>query len=170
MLIRRITTKNIADFKAIRLRALREDPQAFGSTYERELRFTDAEWAARLQRWDGERGIGYLAMEGETLCGIAGTLRDGADAEGVQLVSMWTAPEYRRQGVGRLLVQEIMEWARERGAGVVRLMVTSNNEAAMRFYERLGFARTGRTEPYPNDARLFEIEMARAVERTVKGE
>jgi len=31
----------------------------------------------------------------------------------------------------------------------LQLMVTSNNEPANRFYQRLGFTETGRTEPYP---------------------
>jgi ribosomal protein S18 acetylase RimI-like enzyme len=43
------------------------------------------------------------------------------------------------------------------------LTVTSNNGTAMRFYEGLGFARTGRTEPYPNDPALFEHEMERSI-------
>jgi ribosomal protein S18 acetylase RimI-like enzyme len=42
-------------------------------------------------------------------------------------------------------------------------MVTSINEPAIRFYERLGFARTGRTEPYPNDQAVIEYEMARVI-------
>jgi len=42
-------------------------------------------------------------------------------------------------------------------------MVTSNNERAIRFYERLGFAKTGRTEPYPNDLAIIEYEMLRPV-------
>lgn len=40
-------------------------------------------------------------------------------------------------------------------------MVTSNSEAAIRFYQELGFTRTGRTEPYPNDPRGTEYEMWR---------
>ena len=43
-------------------------------------------------------------------------------------------------------------------------MVTSNNDAAIKFYENLGFSFTGRTEPYPNDSNLFEHEMARQIE------
>jgi ribosomal protein S18 acetylase RimI-like enzyme len=40
-------------------------------------------------------------------------------------------------------------------------MVTSANHAAIAFYQRLGFAMTGRTETYPNDPALFEHEMAK---------
>jgi ribosomal protein S18 acetylase RimI-like enzyme len=38
-------------------------------------------------------------------------------------------------------------------------MVTSNNSAAMRFYERCGYAFTGTTGPYQNDPALYEYEM-----------
>jgi ribosomal protein S18 acetylase RimI-like enzyme len=41
------------------------------------------------------------------------------------------------------------------------LMVTSNNDHAMRFYHSLGFALTGRNEPYRNDQALLNLEMHR---------
>ncbi|KKZ64460.1 hypothetical protein EMCG_09554 [[Emmonsia] crescens] len=37
------------NYKTARLRALKEDPQAFSSTYDRESQFDDATWAERLQ-------------------------------------------------------------------------------------------------------------------------
>ena len=37
----------------------------------------------------------------------------------------------------------------------LQLMVTSINLAAISFYQRLGFTKTGRTEPYPT-TRLIE--------------
>ncbi len=67
------------------------------------------------------------------------------------LVSMWTAPSHRQTGVGRLLVDQVVEWVGGRNVSTLLLMVTSNNGGAIRFYEKLGFVRTGRTEPYPND-------------------
>ena len=74
---------------------------------------------------------------------------------------MWTAPHHLRKGVGRLLFEEILGWAAQHGVQVVQLMVTSKNDSAIRFYEELGFARTGREEPYPNDPAMVEYEMAR---------
>lgn len=40
-------------------------------------------------------------------------------------------------------------------------MVTNNNLAAISFYERLGFTKNGRTEPYPNHPNLIEYEMSK---------
>jgi hypothetical protein len=37
------------------------------------------------------------------------------------------------------------------------------NEGAILFYERLGFAMTGRTEPYTNDVAMIEYEMAKSI-------
>jgi ribosomal protein S18 acetylase RimI-like enzyme len=163
IVIERITAAKLLVFKEVRLRALRDAPHAFGSTYAKEAEFTDAEWMRRAERWNGESGIGFVAMEEDTPCGIAGALLDEKDATRAQLLAMWTAPTHRQRGIGRSLVDEVHAWARGRGARVLQLMVTSNNEPAMRFYERLGFTRTGRTEPYPNDPAVIEYEMARAI-------
>jgi ribosomal protein S18 acetylase RimI-like enzyme len=158
-----ITALNVAAFKEVRLRALQDTPSAFGSTYAREIQLTDADWAQRAARWNGERGIGFLAMDGGIACGIAGSFLDEADPTRANLISMWTAPMHRQRGVGRLLVEEIAAWARGRGAAELLLMVTSSNLPAMIFYQRLGFTRTGSTKPYPNDSRLIEYEMSRAI-------
>lgn len=159
----RITRGNLARFKDVRLRSLLEAPYAFGSTYAREAAFDDAEWMQRLERWNGEDGVGFLAMEQDVPCGIAGCLVDPQDPARAQLVAMWTAPAHRERGIGRLLVNAVLDWARGRDVRVLQLMVTSNNEAAIRFYERLGFTRTGRTEPDPNDPAVIEYEMAQAI-------
>jgi ribosomal protein S18 acetylase RimI-like enzyme len=163
IVIERVARRNTLVFKAVRLRALREDPQAFGSTYAMELQLTDADWDKRVEGWNGERGVGFLAMDQDMACGIAGSLLDENDATRAQLISMWTAATHRGRGVGRLLVDEVLAWARGRKAHVLLLMVVGNNEAAIRFYERLGFTRTGRTEPYPNDPALMEYEMERKI-------
>jgi ribosomal protein S18 acetylase RimI-like enzyme len=158
-----ITPLNIAAFKDVRLRALQEAPYAFGSTYARESQFDDAEWGKRVGRWNGELGAGFIAMDDQTACGIAGSFLDSNDPSRADLLSMWTAPTHRRRGVGRLLVNEVLSWARGRNARALALMVTNNNESAILFYQRLGFAATGRTEPYPNDPAVFEIEMSRPI-------
>ena len=161
--IKPITRRNITLLKAVRLLALQDAPYAFSSTYAHESQLTDSEWLARVERMNDERGVGLLAMDAATPCGIAACFLDNHDHARAQLVSMWTAPLHRKQGAGRQLINDIIEWGRTRHARTLLLMVTSNNEGALGFYERLGFAKTGRTEPYPNDPAVIEYEMFRAI-------
>lgn len=161
MVIEPIRSGNWEKFKEVRLRALQDAPMAFGSTYAREVAMTDAEWAARVERWNGVRGVGFLAMNGAAGCGMAGALVEGETE--AQLVSMWTAPECRRAGVGRMLVDAVTEWAAKKGLQRVTLKVTSKNDGAMVFYERMGFVRTGRVTPWPNGVEQAEFEMEKLV-------
>ena len=158
-----ITGLNTFLFKAVRLRALQDAPYAFGSTYAKESLLTDSDWIERAERWNGESGVGFIAMDQGTACGIAGSFLDQNDPTRAHLISMWTAPTHRQQGIGRLLVNDVLSWVRGRNARILQLMVTSNNESAIRFYQRLGFTRTGRTEPHPNDPAVIEYEMSRPI-------
>jgi ribosomal protein S18 acetylase RimI-like enzyme len=45
---------------------------------------------------------------------------------------------YRRQGIARRMVQEILRWLRGRGVQLVELTVAANNDA-VGFWQRLGF-------------------------------
>ena len=158
-----ITRLNVLLFKEVRLRALEDSPRAFHSTYAKESQFADSEWIQRVELRNGQTGAGFLAMDADTACGIAGSFLDQNDPTRAHLISMWTAPTHRNRGIGRLLVNEVLNWARGRNARALQLMVTSNNEQAIRFYHRLGFTQTGRTEPYPNDPAVVEYEMSRPI-------
>ncbi len=166
VILKTITAASVASFKAVRLSALKDTPSAFGSTFAKESRLSDADWQRRVAQWNGDRSIGLLAWDGDRPCGIAAGFLDEGQTTKAHLVSMWVAPSDRGRGLGRLLVEGIIDWACNRRAETLCLMVTSNNDVATRFYERLGFRKTGRTEPYPNDPTLAEFEMARAIGQT----
>lgn len=51
---------------------------------------------------------------------------------------VYVKPPFRRHGVGRGLVGEILAWLRQRGVSIVELTVAANNDAVP-FWERLGF-------------------------------
>ena len=142
--IETVTPKNIFVFKEARLRALQDSPTAFSSTYAREVKLTDAEWMERARQSDGVKRVMYMALEDGAVCGIAGAMRDEDDVSRAALISMWTAPTHRQRGVGRMLVEQVIAWARSRGVKVLTLMVTSVNPTATKFYEQLGFVRTGK--------------------------
>ena len=76
---------------------------------------------------------------------------------------MWVAPAHQRRGIGRMLVDAVAAWAGAQSAQNLWLMVTSNNDRAMGFYQSVGFMLTGRTEPYRNDPSLLNLEMRRPI-------
>ena len=57
------------------------------------------------------------------------------------LRSMYVEADHRRRGVGRLLTERFVSWAREQGCVEARVDSYVANDAAQRFYERCGFTR-----------------------------
>ena len=158
-----ITQQNAMKLKDVRLRALQDAPTAFSSTYAEEFQLTDDEWLKRAARWTDETSIAYLVVDADSACGIAAGFLDKNDATRAHLVSMWVAPTHRRRGIGRELVDKIVDWARLKSARTLMLLVTSNNNPAIGFYQQLGFRMTGWTEPYANDSALRNLAMIRSI-------
>jgi GNAT superfamily N-acetyltransferase len=128
-------------WRALRLRSLREDPDAFAATHEAEARFAEETWRARL---DGTSGPAVLAFSGDTAVGMgAGWLHQPGH---LMVVAMWTDPAWRGRGVGRTVLSHVVGWAEERGHRV-ELWVADANPGARRLYERSGFRADGRREP-----------------------
>ena len=59
------------------------------------------------------------------------------------LISMWVAPEARRQGIGAALVDAVAHWARTRVLKRLFLDVVETNTPAIALYARKGFVPTG---------------------------
>jgi GNAT superfamily N-acetyltransferase len=128
--VRRCTQEEWEQLRELRLRALDEAPDSFGSTYEREARFDEAAWRERTANCAIARCDGITA-------GLVGGI--AADGGAVELVAMWVEPEFRGRGVGDRLVDWVAATARAIGAGRVALWVADGNVAARRMYERCGF-------------------------------
>lgn len=143
--------------RRVRLAALLDTPSAFGSSYEAEAPQSDQRWAElAAQRADGPDHATFFALDGGRAVGLVGGHRVTQDT--VELVSMWTSPEGRGQGVGALLVEAVVEWA---AGTTVELWVTQGNDAALRLYERCGFEVTGDVQALPSDPCKDEIRMRR---------
>ncbi|WP_243040527.1 GNAT family N-acetyltransferase [Dyella sedimenti] len=68
-----------------------------------------------------------------------------------RLYSLATRAEARGKGVGSALLEAAEQLARRRHCRTLRLEVRTDNEAALRLYERLGYARIGRYARYYGD-------------------
>lgn len=97
---------------------------------------------------DPERDAG-LAIEGatSTILGLRegdaliGSIMAGFDGHRGWVYYLAVAPERRREGLGRRLMDAAEAWLRGRGAPKLQLMVRTGNDEALGFYEALGLER-----------------------------
>jgi ribosomal protein S18 acetylase RimI-like enzyme len=146
--IRRFTPDEWWLYRDLRLRALQDSPDAFGSTYAQECHRTDSDWGTRLARGaTSRRDLPLLAEVNGEPGGLA-WVRIEEDALSVaHLYQMWVAPDRRGQGVGRALLDAAVEWARTAGTHALMLDVTVSNGPALHLYERAGFVAIGDPKP-----------------------
>lgn len=95
---------------------------------------------------------------------IAGFIVAGAFASEWEIENIVIAENVRRQGLGRLLLLDLLDRARREKARSVFLEVRDSNSAAKRLYESVGFAQIGRRPRYyshpDEDAILYRFEIA----------
>jgi GNAT superfamily N-acetyltransferase len=158
--VRRVDPDEWPLLKRVRLAALADAPSAFGSTLAAESDRPDDEWRVRAAAGSSGRDrVTFFAFDGDDVVGLVGGYRSDDAAAGIDLVSMWTAPSARRRGVGRALVDAVIDWA---GGEDVSLWVTRGNDPARRLYESMGFVETGEYQPLPSDPCKDEVRMIRA--------
>ncbi len=123
----------------VRLRSLRQSPEAFTSTYAREAAFDESTWRDRATscQW-------FAAVEDGGAIGVAGGV-DGwsDDPERRELVGMWVAPAHRGRGISRKLLGAVSDWARSEGATVLSLGVRTTNPDARAAYLHMGLRPAG---------------------------
>jgi len=147
VLIRRIRADEGMRWRDVRLRALRSDPLAFGSTFEWAAARSESDWIASAQgSASSDDRATFFAVDDERIVGLAVANRDepGADVFGVYQV--WVAPEARGRGVGARLLATLEAWVLDRGGAILELLVSDAAPAARRLYERAGFHLDGRRE------------------------
>jgi ribosomal protein S18 acetylase RimI-like enzyme len=151
--VRRAAVGDEPILRGLRLQALTDEPMAFGSTYERELARTVADW----QRWLSPAATFLLERAGVAI-GLVASNRAEDDPPAADLMALWVAPWARGCGGGDALVGALMAWAREQQTSTVRLLVMAGNHHAKRLYERHGFRPTGRQHARERDGRI-ELQM-----------
>jgi RimJ/RimL family protein N-acetyltransferase len=142
--IRRLVPDDVAVYRALRLRGLKEHPDAFTSGYDEEAAKPVAATEARLAPEAGSRMWG-ACVEG-TLVGAIGLLREPRVKilHKGEVFGMYVVRERAGQGVGTALLAHLLGEAwREPGLTQLTLTVTETNVAARRLYEKFGFRSFG---------------------------
>ena len=155
IIIRTISPQEWKNYKDLRLRALADSPDAFGSTLAEEEKRSDSAWKSRLAGDDSALNYPLGAeVDGEKIGLAWGRIKE-SDPDLANLYQMWVAPSHRGLGVGEMLLKRVIAWAVEKDALVLELGVTVRDSSAMRLYTRLGFEPVGETEPLRPGSAFF---------------
>jgi GNAT superfamily N-acetyltransferase len=166
MEIRRLLGGDGDQLRDVRLRALADAPYAFSSSLEREVGLGPEFWEERVAESEfGEHGVVFVAVDDGRSVGMSGGFFVDGTHEVAMLWGMWVDPLARRSGLGHGLVDAAADWARDSGAGRLRLAVTDCRESkpAAALYRKLGFANTGEREPLDWNPSLITRVLSRSI-------
>ncbi|UVD55091.1 GNAT family N-acetyltransferase [Rhizobium sp. Pop5] len=138
--IRRVGADEVEAFRTIRLEALRAEPASFASRYEDWEVLSIEEWRNRLNE-----PVFIAFQDGEPI-GIMGLFRQRSSkmAHRATIVMVYLRSSLRGTGLAVRLLEAISDHARDIGIRQLELFVSAENPAAIRFYQRQGFAEIGR--------------------------
>lgn len=136
-------------------------------TFEGTLQLPDMPLASRLeslQRVDPQSPR-LLAFDGSRLVGMAALYAvPSLRRAHVRSLAIATAPAWQGRGLGRRLIERLLDWADNWG-GVLRVELTvhADNERAIALYKSLGFDQEGRHKGYAlkNGRYVDSLSMAR---------
>ena len=145
--VRILTEADAGAFWNIRLRALRDDPESFGSSYEEILERGIAGATQSLRKRDtAPDDVTFGAFDGETLVGIAG-FRRGEEVKkrhkGV-IWGMYVPREMRGKGIGKALLEAAIAHAKTLPQlEQINLSVVLTSREARHLFISLGFETYG---------------------------
>jgi len=144
--VRLLVPGDVAQYRAMRLAALRDHPEAYSASFELESAMDDAFFIARLGgTTDGAFAGTFGGFVGETLVGITGMRQHPAAKmrHGAHVVSVYVDPAHRRGGHAGRLMDAVTAQARALGLAWLTLDVTVGNDRARNFYIARGFLPAG---------------------------
>lgn len=146
--IRELSVEDWQIYRSARLSSLKDSPDSFGSTLEREALFSESDWKSRLNPDPVTHSVFPLIAEAEgKAVGLAFGLIWASDPKVTHVFQMWISPEARGRGIGRAMLDSIIIWAETSHCELIALSVTTLNNAAVGLYQTSGFSSTGQVEP-----------------------
>ena len=132
--VRVLTDNDWREFRAVRLAALQEAPEAFVATYAEEAAQPDEYWRDLMGRADR-----LLAERDGVRLGVASLEMTQGDSQSADICDLWVTPEARNTGVASRLVQAAADQAIKAGRTKLYYWVSTENGRAIGFASNAGF-------------------------------
>jgi RimJ/RimL family protein N-acetyltransferase len=145
-------------YKALRLRALRDDPQAFSESFQKAVAYPDERWQQRAaEGYAGKVSLMVFASEGEQLVGMMGVFFPPHDPGMALIVGMYVVPEARGKGISKQLMAALLrELKANPGINKAALSVNKGQLAAVKLYESFGFKLVGEENTQLGDGKYYD--------------
>ncbi|WP_374354124.1 GNAT family N-acetyltransferase [Chitinimonas sp.] len=159
--IQRIRADQADVLRGLRLSGVENAPDAFGARYAEIASRPEQYWAEHVAHYaDSDDAATFVLYRAGRAVGMTGAYLEGGRRDHAFICNMWVDPAFRRGGAGARLVDTANRWLAEQGAERINAWVVETNQTALRFYDTLGFVRTGHTRPMPHQPQYTELLLA----------
>jgi RimJ/RimL family protein N-acetyltransferase len=141
--------------RAIRLKSLQVNPEAFGGTHEIESAETESEWRNKFEKLD----FLIASIDGRDAALMSVEELDGDFGATCWIGGCWSDPAYRGKGLLRAMMNFVDQ--QDSGWQVQGLGVWIDNYSAIAAYEKLGFVKMGEDTPSTRQPGKFYQRMIR---------
>ena len=94
---------------------------------------------------DNVLSLWYVALEGDRVVGYIGSQTVCGETD---VMNIAVHPDYRRRGIGQILIEELIREITNLGSISLTLEVRASNAPALALYEKMGFAQVGLRKNY----------------------
>ncbi|WP_050614331.1 GNAT family N-acetyltransferase [Bacillus testis] len=138
MIIRLLHPQDAKEYFTLRLKALKDHPEAFASSYEEEAKQTHKKYKERFQTAATQT---FGVYEKQLLRGVLTIVPHSHKklSHKATLTAMYVSPEERGKGFGKSLILHAIEHAKQSGFEQLQLSVTCTNTPAVDLYKKAGF-------------------------------
>ncbi len=136
--VRRLTAKDAALWRDLRLEALLLHPEAYGSTHD--------DWAGQPLAAFADRlagGMIFGAFDGVDLIGSMALDSAPGEPETGEITAVYVQTASRGKGIARALMKTVLTEAKRAKMQTLTLSVALNNQDAVQFYQAAGFRCAG---------------------------
>ena len=141
--VRALTEDEWQTYRDIRLRALREDPDAFAASAKTEEGYDEDRWRGRLSR-----STRFVAEQDGSVVGVVSVGRQPVEGERVgELFGLWVTPQLRGKGAAWKLVESAVGQANRKEYDFLLYWVGTDNGRGVAFASSFGFRPTDARRP-----------------------